>query len=120
MTVRRGITVSAPTPDAPEFNYAREVDYCSGASLLVRRDVFLSVDGFDEKYAPAYCEDSDLAFRLRRMGLKTWYQPRSEIVHFEGVSHGRDIRQRHQIVSGSQSGKVPRHLARRCWRVTIS
>jgi O-antigen biosynthesis protein len=79
-------------PDAPEFNYPREVDYCSGASLLVRREVFLGVGGFDEKYAPAYCEDSDLSFRLRRQGLKTYYQPRSEVVHFEGASHGRDIR----------------------------
>jgi O-antigen biosynthesis protein len=79
-------------PDAPEFNYLREADYCSGASLLVRRAVFLDAGGFDEKYAPAYCEDSDLSFRLREMGLKTFYQPRSEIVHFEGVSHGRDLR----------------------------
>ena len=78
-------------PDAPEFNYPREVDYCSGASLLVRRDVFLGVGGFDDRYAPAYCEDSDLSFRLRAKGLSTWYQPRSEIVHHEGISHGRDI-----------------------------
>ncbi|MSP01334.1 MAG: glycosyltransferase [Acetobacteraceae bacterium] len=77
-------------PAAPEFNYTREVDYCSAASLLVRRDVFLDVGGFDEIYAPAYCEDSDLSFRLRRLGLKTYYQPRSEIVHYEGMSHGRD------------------------------
>jgi GT2 family glycosyltransferase len=79
-------------PEAPEFSYLREVDYCSGASLLVRRGVFAQVGGFDEKYAPAYCEDSDLSFRLRRLGLRTIYQPRSEIVHFEGASHGRDIR----------------------------
>ena len=80
-------------PDAPEFNYPREVDYCSGASLLVRRAVFLEAGGFDEKYAPAYCEDSDLAFRLRQRGLRTYYQPRSVIVHFEGISHGRDLTQ---------------------------
>ena len=79
-------------PAAPEFNYPREVDYCSGASLLVRRAVFLGVGGFDERYAPAYSEDSDLSFRLRRMGLKTYYQPRSEVIHFEGASHGRDVR----------------------------
>jgi GT2 family glycosyltransferase/glycosyltransferase involved in cell wall biosynthesis len=78
--------------DAPEFNYVRETDYCSGAALLVRRAVFLSIGGFDEKYAPAYCEDSDLSFRLRRRGLKTYYQPRAEIVHFEGATHGRDLR----------------------------
>jgi len=79
-------------PAAPEFNYLRETDYCSGASLLVRREVFQAADGFDEKYAPAYCEDSDLAFRLRRQGLRTYYQPRSEIIHVEGASHGRDLR----------------------------
>jgi GT2 family glycosyltransferase/glycosyltransferase involved in cell wall biosynthesis len=78
-------------PDAPEFNYMREADYCSGASLLVRRTVFLGMGGFDEKYVPAYCEDSDLSFRLREMGLKTYYQPRSEVIHFEGISHGRDL-----------------------------
>ncbi len=79
-------------PEASEFNYVREVDYCSGASLLMRRSVFLDAGGFDEKYTPAYCEDSDLSFRLRRLGLKTVYQPRSVIVHHEGVSHGRDLR----------------------------
>ena len=80
-------------PAAAEFNYPRRVDYCSGASLMVRRQVFLDAGGFDERYAPAYYEDTDLAFRLRARGLETWYQPRSEVVHFEGQSHGRDIRQ---------------------------
>ncbi|MGA3005284.1 MAG: glycosyltransferase [Acetobacteraceae bacterium] len=79
-------------PEAPEYNYVREVDYCSGASLLVRRQVFLAIGGFDEKYAPAYFEDVDLAFRLRRVGLKTFYQPRSEVMHYGGASHGRDVR----------------------------
>ncbi len=79
-------------PDAPEFNYLRSVDYCSGASLMVRRQVFLEVGGFDEKYAPAYFEDVDLAFRLRRRGLRTIYQPRSEVMHYCGASHGRDLR----------------------------
>jgi glycosyltransferase involved in cell wall biosynthesis len=59
----------------------------------VRRSVFLEVAGFDEKYVPAYCEDCDLSFRLRDIGLKTYYQPRSQVIHFEGVSHGRDLRQ---------------------------
>jgi GT2 family glycosyltransferase/glycosyltransferase involved in cell wall biosynthesis len=79
-------------PDAPEFNYFRNVDYCSGASLMVRRQVFLSLGRFDEKYAPAYYEDGDLAFRLRDTGLQTLYQPRSEVMHYGGASHGRDVR----------------------------
>ena len=78
-------------PDRPVFNYVREVDYCSGASLLVQRDVFARLRGFDERYVPAYCEDSDLCFRLRAIGLKTLYQPLSRIVHYEGISHGRDV-----------------------------
>ncbi|HET7879994.1 MAG TPA: glycosyltransferase [Acetobacteraceae bacterium] len=78
-------------PDRPAYNYLREVDYCSAASLLVRRDLFMDLGGFDERYAPAYCEDSDLAFRLRERGYQVLYQPRSCIVHHEGVSHGTSL-----------------------------
>ena len=77
-------------PTKPAYNYLREVDYCSGAALMVERAVFSHLGGFDERYAPAYFEDTDLCFRLRRMGLKTYYQPLSQVVHYEGVSHGRD------------------------------
>ena len=77
-------------PGKPEYNYVREVDYCSAAALMVERSVFLDLGGFDERYAPAYYEDTDLCFRLRRIGLKTLYQPAAQIVHHEGVSHGRD------------------------------
>jgi GT2 family glycosyltransferase len=77
-------------PAKPEYNYVREVDYCSGAALMVPRAVFARLGGFDPRYAPAYFEDTDLCFRLRRIGLKTLYQPAAQVVHHEGVSHGRD------------------------------
>ncbi len=78
-------------PNHPEFNYLREVDYCSGASLMVPRDLFHDLGGFDIHFAPAYCEDSDLAFRIRALGRTVLYQPCSTVVHYEGMSSGTDV-----------------------------
>lgn len=77
-------------PRAPAFNYMKEVDYCSGACILIATDLFERIGGFDERYAPAYYEDTDLAFRVREIGLKVIYQPRCEIIHLEGMSNGTD------------------------------
>ncbi|MEE4174071.1 MAG: glycosyltransferase [Xanthomonadales bacterium] len=78
-------------PDRPEYQAVREVDYCSGACILLRRDLWESLEGFDERYLPAYYEDTDLAFRVRERGLKVYVQPRATIIHFEGVSSGTDL-----------------------------
>jgi len=77
-------------PRRPELSYAREADYISGASIALRRPVWEEMGGFDELYVPAYAEDADLAFRLRAAGYRTLFQPRSQLLHFEGVSSGTD------------------------------
>src|SRR6476659_293631 len=79
-------------PENPEYNYLREVDYCSGAALMVPKALFESVGGFDSRYAPGYYEDTDLAFKLRRAGYKVLYQPLSEVIHHEGATGGTDLR----------------------------
>ena len=80
-------------PTRPEFNYAREVDYISGASILIRKDLFDEFGGFDELYLPAYGEDSDLALKVRNRGLKVMYQPLSIVIHYEGITSGTDTKQ---------------------------
>ncbi len=72
------------------FNYLKEVDYCSAACLLVRSDLFHKIGGFDSRYSPAYCEDTDLAFNVRQAGYRLLYQPGAEVVHFEGRTGGTD------------------------------
>ena len=78
-------------PDKPEFNYVRDVDYCSGASIAIRRELFECVGGFDERYIPAYYEDTDLAFAVRNAGYRVLYQPASQLIHYEGITSGTDI-----------------------------
>lgn len=78
-------------PNSPEYNYVKEVDYISGASILIRKSLWKEIDGFDEQFKPAYCEDSDFAFEVRKHGYKVVYQPKSVVVHFEGVSNGTDL-----------------------------
>ncbi|MBI3985568.1 MAG: glycosyltransferase, partial [Lentisphaerae bacterium] len=77
-------------PARPEFNYVKEVDYVSGAAMMVRKSLWDRVGGFDARYTPAYFEDADLAFEARRHGFTVVYQPASCVVHVEGVSHGVD------------------------------
>ena len=77
-------------PADPRYNFRREADYCSGAAIMLRRDLFKQLGGFDTRYAPAYYEDTDLAFGVRAAGKKVFYEPRAMVVHFEGVTAGTD------------------------------
>lgn len=77
-------------PSRPLYQYVHESDYISGAAILVDAEVFRTLRGFDEHYLPAYCEDTDLAFRARALGRPVFFQPGSVVVHHEGVSHGTD------------------------------
>ncbi|HNR91185.1 MAG TPA: glycosyltransferase [Dokdonella sp.] len=89
-------------PDDARFAFRREADYCSGAAILVRRALFDRLGGFDTRYAPAYYEDTDLAFAVRAAGFKVFYEPRARVIHFEGISNGTDTGsglKRYQVVN---------------------
>lgn len=70
-------------PNNPQYSYLKEVDYCSGACLLVRSDLFREAGKFDERYVPAYYEESDLCMSLRKMGYEVLYQPAANVIHYE-------------------------------------
>ena len=77
-------------PAAPAYNQLRDVDYVSGCCLLVRRDLWRRLGGFDGRYSPGYYEDVDLAFRVRANGFRVVYEPGAVVAHSEGASHGHD------------------------------
>ena len=75
------------------FSFTREVEYCSAAAILVDGEFLRSLNGFDERYVPAYYEDTDLAITAWSQGRKVVYVHDSRVYHLEGVSHGKDTSQ---------------------------
>lgn len=66
----------------------QSVDYCSACGIVFKKSNWDKVKGFDEQFAPAYYEDTDLAFTFRyKLGLKSYCQPNSKIIHFHNVSY---------------------------------
>jgi GT2 family glycosyltransferase len=65
-----------------------EVEAVNGAFLMIRRDLFVRVGGFDERYW-MYAEDLDLCLLVRNEGAKVLYWPEVVAVHLKGASSGR-------------------------------
>jgi hypothetical protein len=96
--------------DDPErlcYRFRRSVDFAAAACLLIRHSAFDSLGGFDDRYAPAYYEDTDLAVRLARLGLWIMYEPRSSVTHVRYGSTGKD--------RASDLSEVHRHLFAERW-----
>ncbi len=104
-------------PDAPAYRFVRDVDYCSGAFLMVRRALFERLGGFDDVYAPAYYEETDFCVRLWEAGQRIVFDPKVRVKHFEFASDegsGRAI----ELQTRNRAHFVERHpafLARRPW-----
>ncbi|MBQ0929136.1 glycosyltransferase [Ideonella alba] len=78
-------------PAEPRYSHLRDVDYVSGAALMIRKALFDELGGFDLHFAPAYYEDTDLCFRVRQAGWRVVVQPQSVVVHLEGVTSGTSV-----------------------------
>ena len=68
----------------------QRVSAVTGACMVVARDKFLAVGGFDEDRFPVAFNDVDLCLKLNRAGWQSFYEPRSTLVHHESKSRGSD------------------------------
>lgn len=75
----------------PKYNYTRQVDYVSGASLMIPQSLWTEINGFSVELCPAYFEDTDLAFKVKATGKKVVYTPFSQVYHYEGISSGTSV-----------------------------
>ncbi len=71
------------SPLAPEANFVRDVDFCSGVFLLCRAGLIESLGGFDADFSPAYYEDVDLCIRIAAAGYRVVYDPKVVVHHLE-------------------------------------
>jgi len=68
------------------YTEIREVDYCSAACLLMDKQFFLDIGGFDYLYEPAYFEDTDLCTKIKLYGKKMLLQPNAITYHVENLT----------------------------------
>ncbi|MEM9011998.1 MAG: glycosyltransferase [Pseudomonadota bacterium] len=78
------------SPWDPRFSYARQADYLSGAALMTTREIWEEVGGLSTYLEPMYFEDTDLAFKIRDAGYRTYFVPSSIVYHYEGMTSGSD------------------------------
>jgi GT2 family glycosyltransferase len=79
-----------PSFDLQSLPRFEPVDYVSGACLMVKRDEFLSMGGFQTKYSPAYYEDTDFCLRLLMRGKRVYLASQTSCYHIENAT-SRDI-----------------------------
>lgn len=73
-----------------EVDEIKQTDWVTGAAMIVRKDVFTKIAGFDEKFF-LYYEDADLCKRLNNAGYNIYYFPFSRIIHLKGENVNKDF-----------------------------
>jgi GT2 family glycosyltransferase len=72
---------TASLPDMKQAGEGRLTLYCSGGSVMMRKAMFESLNGFSDLYKPFYYEDFDLGLRAWYRGWKSYFCPNAEVIH---------------------------------------
>jgi len=100
--------------DFPPANFEKELQCVTAACIMVRREDFISLEGFDTAFLNG-SEDIDLCLRVVEQGKKIIYQPQCVVTHFESVSQGRFSysKQNAERLAGKWQGKAQAYFRER-------
>ncbi len=93
--------------DYPKANIKRDYQVVTGACMLIAKELFDRLGGFDEGFLNGY-EDVDLCFRVREAGYRVVYTPKSVLYHFESVTPGRfkAVKENEERLQKKWAGKI--------------
>ena len=66
----------------------QKVDWVRGSVMLIPRQIYEEVEGFDERYF-MYMEDVDLCKKIWQAGYEVWYFPEAKVIHYYGKQSGK-------------------------------
>ncbi len=116
-----------------EWMVTHRVDYVSGACVMIEKNLFTTLGGFDPAYGRGYYEDTDLAMAVRNKSMEVVIQPLAIVYHKEGNTFGAAQKQslmaknqqlfsqkwKDQLQYHLQPGASPQEAKRRLQRDTI-
>ncbi|MBK7228340.1 MAG: glycosyltransferase [Ignavibacteriales bacterium] len=91
-------------------NQTYEVDAISGSFMMMRKEVYDTVGGFDEQFF-MYGEDLDLCYRIQKAGYKVFYVHTTQIIHYKGESTKRSSLDETKVFYSAMHLFVKKHLS---------
>ncbi len=91
-------------------NQTYEVDAISGSFMMMRKEVYEKIGGFDEQFF-MYGEDLDLCYRIQKAGFKVYYVHSTQIIHYKGESTKRSSIDETKVFYQAMHLFVKKHLS---------
>jgi O-antigen biosynthesis protein len=91
-------------------NQTYEVDAISGSFMMMKKEVYEKVGGFDEEFF-MYGEDLDLCYRIQKAGYKVYYVHDTQIIHYKGESTKRSSFDETKVFYNAMNLFVKKHLS---------